>query len=117
MPIPPTSARETERQGGLSEWGSRRVRTELTSRRRGDSRCFAVVAQPEHALLPGAAGAGAARPGLWPLRANANHCFQEYNFRILTGTVEKAVDGTICDPHKIGPATSVPRDIDACEDS
>lgn len=41
----------------------------------------------------------------------------EYNFRILTGTVEKAVDGTICDPHKIGPATSVPRDIDACEDS
>ncbi|XP_034248212.1 protein yellow-like [Thrips palmi] len=40
----------------------------------------------------------------------------EYNFRILTGTVEKATDGTICDPHKIGPATSVPRDIDACDD-
>ncbi|XP_052131506.1 protein yellow-like isoform X2 [Frankliniella occidentalis] len=40
----------------------------------------------------------------------------EYNFRILTGTVEKATEGTICDPLKIGPKTSVPKEIDACED-
>lgn len=36
----------------------------------------------------------------------------EYNYRILTGTTDKAVEGSICDPANRGPHTSVPKEID-----